>query len=190
MDLKSLAVAVLLFFVLSPSVLVRLPPKGDKYVVAGTHTLVFGILFYFINSLVVFEGFVEGGPESMYESACNTSSDETTCNNKYFYDSNNKKTHKCKLEYAGQNKPPKCSVQAIFPFETSPGPTCNAWSGNDNDRQGKKVNCEGKKFYDGNTNTQIGRCNYVGVQGGNGKPIVPAKCTLQDLRYQAPPPWL
>jgi hypothetical protein len=56
MDLIITVIAVILFFVLSPSVLVRLPSKGDKYVVAVTHALVFGILFYFINSLVVFEG--------------------------------------------------------------------------------------------------------------------------------------
>ena len=59
MDLIITVIAVVLFFVLSPSVLVRLPSKGDKYVVAGTHALVFGILFYFINSLVVFEGMSE-----------------------------------------------------------------------------------------------------------------------------------
>ena len=64
MDLISTVIAVVLFFVLSPSVLVRLPSKGNKYVVAGTHALGFGILFYFINSLVSFEGFVEGNAKA------------------------------------------------------------------------------------------------------------------------------
>jgi hypothetical protein len=37
--------SVLLFFVLSPGVLLRLPPNGSKYVVAFVHALVFAVVF-------------------------------------------------------------------------------------------------------------------------------------------------
>ena len=37
--------SVLLFFVLTPGVLLRLPPNGSKYVVALVHGLVFALLF-------------------------------------------------------------------------------------------------------------------------------------------------
>ena len=37
--------SVLLFFVLSPGVLLRLPPNGSKYVVAAVHALVFAAVF-------------------------------------------------------------------------------------------------------------------------------------------------
>jgi len=62
----------LLFFVLVPGVLLSLPPKGTKFVVAGVHALVFGIVFYFTHRIVhrmgvSLEGFTEvpeGGSES------------------------------------------------------------------------------------------------------------------------------
>ena len=37
--------AFILFFILSPGVLLRLPPKGDKFTVAFVHAIVFSILF-------------------------------------------------------------------------------------------------------------------------------------------------
>ena len=40
----------ILFFVLTPSILLRLPPKGSKYTVAAVHALVFAVLFYFTAS--------------------------------------------------------------------------------------------------------------------------------------------
>jgi hypothetical protein len=42
----------LLFFVLSPGVLLRLPPKGSKLVVAGVHALVFAVVWHFTHKLV------------------------------------------------------------------------------------------------------------------------------------------
>jgi hypothetical protein len=60
MDLKITALAVILFFVLSPTVLVRLPSSGNKYVVAGTHALIFGILFHLVQTFTNVESFVEG----------------------------------------------------------------------------------------------------------------------------------
>lgn len=40
----------ILFFILTPSILLRLPPKGSKYTVAAVHALVFAVLFYFTAS--------------------------------------------------------------------------------------------------------------------------------------------
>jgi hypothetical protein len=42
----------LLFFILSPGVLVSLPPKGSKLVVAGVHAVVFALVFTFTHKLV------------------------------------------------------------------------------------------------------------------------------------------
>jgi phosphotransferase system glucose/maltose/N-acetylglucosamine-specific IIC component len=50
---KSVLFAVyvgILFFILTPSILLRLPPKGSKYTVAAVHALVFAVLFYFTAS--------------------------------------------------------------------------------------------------------------------------------------------
>jgi hypothetical protein len=54
----------LLFFVLSPNVLLRLPPKGNKYIVAAVHAVIFALLWHFTHKLIerLFrrEGFEEG----------------------------------------------------------------------------------------------------------------------------------
>jgi len=42
----------ILFFILTPSILLRLPPNGNKYVVAAVHAVVFAIIFYFTHKLV------------------------------------------------------------------------------------------------------------------------------------------
>lgn len=60
MDLKITALAVVLFFVLSPAVLVRLPSTGNKYTVAATHALIFGVLFHLAQTFTNLESFVEG----------------------------------------------------------------------------------------------------------------------------------
>jgi hypothetical protein len=44
--------AALLFFLLTPSILLSLPPKGSKYVVAAVHALVFALIFHFTHKLV------------------------------------------------------------------------------------------------------------------------------------------
>jgi hypothetical protein len=46
--LTTLAVAVL-FFVLTPGVLLSLPRGGSKYVVAAVHAVVFGLVFHLIH---------------------------------------------------------------------------------------------------------------------------------------------
>uniref|UniRef100_A0A6C0EEC6 Uncharacterized protein n=1 Tax=viral metagenome TaxID=1070528 RepID=A0A6C0EEC6_9ZZZZ len=42
----------ILFFILTPSVLLRLPPKGNKYTVALVHAIVFAIIFHFTFKFV------------------------------------------------------------------------------------------------------------------------------------------
>ena len=55
-----LAYAALLFVVLTPGVLMRLPPNGSKMTVALTHGVVFAVVWYFTNKMVwraSYEGF-------------------------------------------------------------------------------------------------------------------------------------
>jgi hypothetical protein len=54
-----------LFFILTPAILVRLPPKGDKFTVAGFHAVVFALVLHFTGNTVLnlcrsIEGFQEG----------------------------------------------------------------------------------------------------------------------------------
>lgn len=49
--LVTLYVAVL-FFLLTPAILVSLPPKGGKFTVAAVHALVFAVVFHFTHKLV------------------------------------------------------------------------------------------------------------------------------------------
>jgi hypothetical protein len=44
--------AAILFFVLTPAVLVRLPPKGSKFTVAAVHAVIFALIFHFTHKLV------------------------------------------------------------------------------------------------------------------------------------------
>jgi len=44
--------AFILFFILSPGVLLRLPPKGHKFTVAIVHAIVFSILFSLVLMVV------------------------------------------------------------------------------------------------------------------------------------------
>ena len=44
--------AAALFFVLTPGVIVRLPPNGSKLAVAGVHALVFAAVWHFTHKLV------------------------------------------------------------------------------------------------------------------------------------------
>ena len=57
--LFTLYVAVL-FFVLTPGVLLSLPNKGSKYMVAATHAFVFAVLYHLTHKMVwrsLYEGF-------------------------------------------------------------------------------------------------------------------------------------
>ena len=42
----------LLFFLLSPKILVRLPPNGNKMTVTATHALIFGVIVYLTTKMV------------------------------------------------------------------------------------------------------------------------------------------
>ena len=44
-----------LFFLLTPNVIVRIPPKANNLTVAFVHTLIFGCLFYLIHRFVLFD---------------------------------------------------------------------------------------------------------------------------------------
>lgn len=60
MNLATLAISAVLFFVLSPSILFQLPKNGNKYTVAATHALIFVAILFLMSKLVgnVFEGAV------------------------------------------------------------------------------------------------------------------------------------
>lgn len=44
--------AFILFFVLTPGIVLSLPPKGSKTVVALTHALVFAVVWYLTSKFV------------------------------------------------------------------------------------------------------------------------------------------
>ena len=53
MDLSNLLFLAVLFFVLTPGVLVSLPPGGSKLMVAAVHALVFAIVYHFTHKMVL-----------------------------------------------------------------------------------------------------------------------------------------
>jgi len=65
--------AAILFFVLSPNVLLRLPPKGSTKVVAAVHAVVFGLVLFFTGELVwhMSMGMMPMKKEGFKEGACN-----------------------------------------------------------------------------------------------------------------------
>ena len=44
--------AAVLFFLLTPAILLRLPPSGSKWTVAAVHAIVFAVIFHFTHKLV------------------------------------------------------------------------------------------------------------------------------------------
>jgi hypothetical protein len=62
--LVSLYVAIL-FFVLTPGILLSLPKGGSKFKVAGVHALVFAVVFYFTHKLVWRFGVTLEGADNM-----------------------------------------------------------------------------------------------------------------------------
>jgi hypothetical protein len=49
-----------LFFILSPGILTRIPKNGDKYLVTFVHSIIFAALLYFLmRNLPIYEG-IEG----------------------------------------------------------------------------------------------------------------------------------
>jgi hypothetical protein len=51
-NLSSLLYIVFLFYVLSPNVLLRIPPNGSKHVVALVHAVVFAVVYYYTSGYV------------------------------------------------------------------------------------------------------------------------------------------
>jgi len=71
MSLLVILFSALLFFVLTPGVLLRLPKNGDKFTVAGVHAVVFALVFGLTHKLVWrlgaklhLEGFGDKDPNS------------------------------------------------------------------------------------------------------------------------------
>jgi len=58
----------LLFFIISPGILTRIPKNGDKYLVALVHSIIFAILLHFLMKYLPFqEGYGSGGmPEPLF----------------------------------------------------------------------------------------------------------------------------
>ena len=44
--------SAILFFVLSPNILLRLPSNGSKFIVAAVHAVIFGVIIYFTQHYV------------------------------------------------------------------------------------------------------------------------------------------
>ena len=71
MKLLMVILSALLFFVLTPGIVVRLPPNGNKFTVAGVHAVVFALLFWIGHKLISkfghrfrLEGFADNEDES------------------------------------------------------------------------------------------------------------------------------
>jgi hypothetical protein len=84
--------AALLFFVLSPNVLLRLPKKGSTKVVAAVHAVVFGVLLFFTTGLVsqlhmmMMNSLAPSKKEGIVGNQCNSSNpcgDNEDCVNDY-----------------------------------------------------------------------------------------------------------
>jgi len=71
MNLAVTIYSAILFFILTPNILVRLPPKSGKFVVAATHAVIFALILHFTCKIVynatssMFEGFNEGIPPTL-----------------------------------------------------------------------------------------------------------------------------
>jgi len=59
--------AFVLFFILTPGILLSLPPRGSKMMVAATHALVFALVFVLTHKMLMkfsskMEGMMTPGP--------------------------------------------------------------------------------------------------------------------------------
>lgn len=52
LNVSSLIYLIFLFYVLSPNVLLRIPPNGSKHVVALVHAVVFAVVYYYTSGYV------------------------------------------------------------------------------------------------------------------------------------------
>ena len=44
--------AAVLFYLLTPNMFLRLPKNGSKMTVAATHAIIFGLIYYFLHTMV------------------------------------------------------------------------------------------------------------------------------------------
>ena len=52
LNISSLLYLVFLFYVLTPNVLLRIPPNGSKHVVALVHAVIFALVYYYTSGYV------------------------------------------------------------------------------------------------------------------------------------------
>ena len=52
MSLLVILFSAILFFILTPGILVRLPKNGDKFTVAGIHAVIFALIFGLTHKFV------------------------------------------------------------------------------------------------------------------------------------------
>jgi len=94
--------SALLFFVLSPTILLTLSPNSSKYIVALVHAIVFGgflavILKYYNDSLLLQEG-AKGRKKAKKSTTYNSCKKECKTKVKEKYNCNNQKS-KCRRSY-------------------------------------------------------------------------------------------
>jgi hypothetical protein len=53
MDMMMLLYSAILFFVLTPGILVTIPPGGKPFMVAGVHAVVFGLIMSFAHPFLM-----------------------------------------------------------------------------------------------------------------------------------------
>ena len=61
--------SALLFFVLTPGILLSLPPNGGKYVVALVHSVVFALVWCLTCKLITDYSYGSGNPTTTFSSA-------------------------------------------------------------------------------------------------------------------------
>ena len=61
MDLVMFIFTAVLFFLLTPGILLSLPPGGSKMVVAATHAVVFGLVFSLSHKMLMSLGSMREG---------------------------------------------------------------------------------------------------------------------------------
>jgi len=76
MNLTVAIYSAILFFVLSPGVLLRLPSNGSKMTVAGVHAIVFAVVLYFTAGFVWRWSMSMGAPLHKKEGMCMNGKDE------------------------------------------------------------------------------------------------------------------
>ena len=65
MDLIMFLFSAVLFFLLTPGILLSLPPGGSKMVVAATHAVVFGLVFSLSHKMLMSLGSMTEGARNI-----------------------------------------------------------------------------------------------------------------------------